>query len=141
MHVSLKTLWPVILGVVLLIPFGILFTIATGGQVLNILGLENNWDQDMGNLIANHIQLATFMMFVAPAIAVALGIIAIVYFARMQQMREHTIEIVGSAGVIIIGLGILVLLFGHDVIPCFLHGIVRQDFQNFKSLIEICRNA
>ncbi len=141
MNISIKNLWPVILGMILLIPFGALFAIGLGGQILNIIGVQNSWNQNIGNLIGNHVRFANIVILIPVIAAVAIGVIFFIYIVSTQRKEERIIPFIGSIVITIVGLGMLILLFGHDSVPCFVKGIAHQGFHNLKPLIDICRNA
>jgi hypothetical protein len=131
-----------IIGLVMLIPFGFFVALAIMG---NLFHLTTN--EIIGQNIAQNLILAKFLLIALPAAAFFMNLVPLASNTFEQKSMSHVLtptfvrtnipSLVVAAG----GIGALVLLFGHDTVPCIVHGLMNQHFQNIIPLINVCKNA
>lgn len=132
-----------ILGLILLIPFSLLFLVGMAWQFLNALGYAGS--PDLGAFIPNR-DLGYALIFIFPALAFLINFIMLIVGAirvgpssalSIQFARTHLFTLV----IVVLSAGATIFLFGHDAIPCFAHGVLREGLNNIWPLIKTCGNA
>jgi hypothetical protein len=132
-----------VLGLILMIPFALVFAIAMTWQILNWIGVAGSPDPTA--LIPN-VQLDYLLAFLAPALAVALNAGALTYGAlRVGPRAALTVQFAKSNAmtlvVVILGAAISIFMFGHDAIPCFLKGLLNGGWGEIGPLFQLCMKA
>lgn len=132
-----------ILGLVLLLPFSLLFTVGLSWQILHTLGFASS--PNVGSLVPSR-NLGIGIALVLPALALLLNIGAIVIGAiRTRSSLILSMQFVKTnfamLAIVVLSAGAIIFMVGHDSIPCFVHGIMANGFSNTQSLISVCRNA
>lgn len=132
-----------ILGLTLLIPFSLLFLVGTVWQLLNALGYAGS--PDLGVFIPNR-DVGYALIFIFPAVAFVINLVTLVILAirvgpgsalSIQFARSHLFTL----GIVALSAGAILFIFGHDAIPCFGHGLLREGLNNIWPLIKTCSNA
>lgn len=132
-----------ILGLILLIPFSLLFLVGMAWQFLNTLGYASS--PNLGAFIPNP-DLGYALIFIFPALAFLINFITLIVGAirvgpgsalSTQFAKTHLFTLV----IIVLSAGATLFIFGHDVIPCFVHGVLREGLNNIWPLIKTCGNA
>lgn len=132
-----------VLGLILMVPFALVFSIAMIWQVVNWIGLASS--PDPVALIPN-VQLAYWLVFLAPALALILNAGALTFGAvRVGPRAALTAQFAKAnaltLGVVVLGAGVTVFIFGHDAIPCFLKGLLNGGWGNIGPLFQLCMKA
>lgn len=132
-----------LLGLVLMLPFALVFGVALIWQVLNWIGAAST--PDPVALFPN-MQLAYWLIFLAPALALALNAGALTLGAlRAGPRAALTLHFARSnaltLAVVVLGAGATVFIFGHDAIPCFLKGLLNGGWGNIGPLFQLCMKA
>jgi hypothetical protein len=133
-----------VLGLILMIPFASVFGVAMIWQLLNWIGVAGS--PDPVALIPN-VQLAFWLVFLAPALAGLLNAGALTYGAvRVGPRAAMTAQFAKSNAltlvVVVLGAGVTVFIFGHDAIPCFLKGLLNGGgWGNIGPLFQLCMKA
>jgi hypothetical protein len=132
-----------ILGLILLIPFSLLFLAGMAWQLLNALGYAGS--PDLGAFIPNR-DAGYALIFIFPLIAFLINFITLIVGAiragpsaalSIQFAKTHLFTLV----IVVLSAGATLFIFGHDVIPCFVHGVLREGPNNIWPLIKTCGNA
>jgi hypothetical protein len=133
----------VILGLILLIPFSALFVVGMVWQFLNTVGYASS--PNLGAFIPNP-DLGFVLVFIFPALAFVINFITLIVGAikvgpssalSIQFAKTHRFTLV----MVVLSAGATIFIFGHDVIPCFVHGVSREGLNNIWPLIKTCGNA
>ncbi len=132
-----------VLGLILMVPFALVFGVAIIWQVLNWIGAAGT--PDPVALFPN-MQLANWLIFLAPALALALNAGALTLGAlRAGPRAALTLQFAKSKAltlaVVVLGAGVTVFIFGHDAIPCFFKGLLNSGWKNIGTLIQLCMKA
>jgi len=119
---------------ILIIPLFLLF-------VFGILGHT----QGIGNFIGRNIYLSMALFIYLPIIAILLnaaGLIQQAYSKNGQILNTRFVKENLPSLILIIGAaGAVVLLAGHDAVPCMLKSLTYNGWQGFKFLYNACKNA
>ncbi len=140
LSITMKNKPLAILGLIMLIPFGLVFVVGLTWQLLHVLGYANI--PDMGALVPNQ-AIAFALVFILPGVASAVNGIALVVSAvRDGPKGVLTLQFVKSnlvSGVVVaLSAGAVVFAFGHDTLPCLAFGILRQGLGNLLPLLQTC---
>jgi len=140
---SLKQNSLAILGFLLLVPFGAVVALGMVWQFLHTLGYATL--PDIGVLVPNR-ELGFALVFTFPAIAFLLNFGTLVIgAARVGLRRALSMQFVrvylAPLTIVVLSMGATLFAFGHDTIPCFIHGVLQQGVGNIWPLIQLCANA
>ncbi len=138
-----------IIGGILLLPFLILFGIDLLGRIVQ--GDLTHYNRDFYSVLSQTILYSTYngqaqllwtILVFFPLLAVILNLIPLVLSLK-QSKNKLTIGSLLSANplaLLIIGTGFLFVLiaFGHDIIPCTVHGIFQYGIFQLFPLIDYC---
>ena len=131
------------LGLILIIPFCLLFGIGMIWQFLHTIGYAGI--PNITSIVPNR-ALGFAIVFTLPVLAFLANFIALIVGAveagpgsvlRIQFARVNAAPL----AIMLLSAGAMVFAFGHDSIPCFVHGILTEGLRNFWPLIQTCRGA
>ena len=133
----------VILSLVFLIPFSIIFALGMAWQFLYNLGYASL--PDIGTVIPNR-DLGFAIIFIFPVLAFFINFVTLIVGAvKVGPGSVLSIQFAkanfATLAITFLSAGAMIFAFGHDSIPCFVHGVLRQGLGNIWPLINICRNA
>lgn len=140
-----------VIGTILLLPFLVLLGIDFLGRLIQ--GDFMHYNRAFYNVVSHTILYGSYngqvpflwtILILFPILAVVFNLIPFVI--SLKQSKKSTFETLFFANplaVIIIGIGFfsLVVVFGHDVIPCFVYGILSHGLGNIGRIISFCKNA
>ena len=140
---TMKTTPIATIGLVLLIPFSIIFGVGMVWQFLHNIGYASL--PDVGILVPNK-TIGFAIVFTLPIIAFLINAITLILGAvtvgsgsilSMQFVKANFF----SLTIVVSSAGATLFAFGHDSIPCFVHGVIREGVGNIWQLIQTCSNA
>lgn len=129
-----------ILGLILLIPFSVLFVVGMVWHFLNALGYASS--PNLGAFIPNP-DLGYALIFIFPALAFLINFITLMVGVirvgpssalSIQFAKTHLFTLV----IVVLSAGATLFIFGHDVVPCFVHEVLREGLNNIWPLIKTC---
>jgi len=132
-----------ILGLILIVPFSLLFGVGMVWQFLHNIGYAGI--PDLTSIVPNR-DLGFAIVFTLPVLAFLANFTALIVGAvkagpgsvlRIQFAKAN----VAPLAIMLLSAGAMIFAFGHDSIPCFVHGILREGLRNIWPLIRTCRGA
>ena len=84
------------------------------------------------------------ILIFAPFLAVILNIIPIINsLQRTKKLTLKTFFFANPLAFLILALGLfcLLIVYGHDFVPCMVHGIINGGLFHFSQMFSFCRNA
>ena len=141
-----------IAGVILLLPFIILFGIDFLGRLVQ--GDFTHYNKAFYNVVSHTILYNNYngqapllwtILVYSPILAAVLNLIP--FIASLKQNKKKitasALFFISPLALIIMSIGLfcLLIVFGHDVIPCFVHGIISHGLGNIMPTIEVCKKA
>lgn len=78
-----------------------------------------------------------------PILAILTNIVPLLFTLQKKGTKKRTISIITSntPAFLVLGIGLfcLFMIYGHDIIPCTIHGILRKGFTDFFNILNYCR--
>ncbi|HEV2339354.1 MAG TPA: hypothetical protein VGT05_01145 [Patescibacteria group bacterium] len=141
-----------IMGAVFLLPFLMLFCIDFFSRLIQ--GDFTHYNRVTYNYISHtmlyntyngHAPLLWTVLILAPCLAVVINCVP-VFASVIQRKIKSTIKTLFLANplafvIIAIGAFCLLVVYGHDSIPCVMNRIYNHGFGNVGHMVSFCRNA
>lgn len=136
-----------VIGGIFLLPFMILLSLNVLGRILqgDLVHYNRAWYAAITHSILYKEPFIIKTIFIyAPVIAIIINVIP--FLRSLQTINKPTIYKLLFANLfsfIILGMGLffLVIIYGHDVVPCMAHGLQIKGITNIQTIISVCRNA
>lgn len=136
-----------IAGGILLLPFGILFTLDFLGRLVqgDFTRYNRAWYAAITQsvLYREPIVIRALLIY-APLAAVIINITPLlqaVFSTNRITVRKLLFTSPFAILIIVLGLGFLGIVYGHDVIPCTIHGILSHGLLQLPKILTVCKNA
>lgn len=136
-----------VIGAVLLIPFLTLLGLDLLGRVVqgDLTHYNRAWYQAITHSVLYREPILIQVIFIfAPLLAVALNVVSLLSSLRTtKKPMIPALILTNPLSVIVTALGLfcLMVVYGHDVFPCMVHGIFSHGFGSFFKLVAVCGNA
>jgi len=136
-----------IIGGIFLLPFMTLLFLDVMGRILqgDLVHYNRAWYAAITHSVLYKEPFIIKTIFIyAPVIAIIINVIP--FLRSLQTINKPTIYKLLFANLfsfIILGMGLffLVIIYGHDVVPCMAHGLQIKGITNIQTIISVCRNA
>ncbi len=137
-----------IIGAVLLLPFGLLLAIDFIGRVVqgDLIRYDRAFSATVSStFLYRHPLLLWSVMVLAPILAVAINLVPFMRAIAKNRGKLTPNKVLSAnpaaALIIMLGFFALLIIYGHDAIPCFIHGVFLGKLGDFGNLVSTCRRA
>jgi hypothetical protein len=140
-----------IVGGTLLLPFALIFMYGMIGRIVqgDLIHYNRSFEGALSHsfIYANYfgkpwVSIAIAIVF--PAVAVLINLISLfTSIKKAKKLSPKRLFLTNPIAVLItlIGLSFLVIIVGHDVVPCMWYGITHFGFGQLGHIVSVCRNA
>lgn len=136
-----------ILGFIFLIPFFSLFLIDLIGRLVQ--GDLFHYNRTFYKVVSqtplySSTQALFFWLILLPFLAVSLNLIPLLFWVFQKNeltLKKLLLRNAFSWIVILSGLFFLLVVFGHDFLPCFVNSILFHSGAGIGTVISVCKNA
>jgi hypothetical protein len=140
-----------ILSGIFLLPFALIFTYGMIGRIFQ--GDLNRYNRTFEGVLSHSFIYANYfgkpliliaIAVVLPAVAVLINLISLLTsIVKTKKLSPKRIFMTNPLAVImtLVGLFFLLLIFGHDFVPCMFYGLTNLGVKQFGHIVSVCRNA
>jgi len=140
-----------IIGFILLLPFLALFGIDFLGRLAQ--GDFTHYNRVWYSVVSHMLLYNTYsgqapllftILILAPFLAVLINLIPVISFIKRRKkitLKAVLLAYPLAAILICFGLFSLLIVWGHDFVPCVVNGLLKTGFSQLFQILSVCRNA
>lgn len=146
-HINNYNIW----GGILLLPFALLFIYGIIGRIVQ--GDLNHYNRSFQGVLSHSFIYANYfgkplillaIAIIFPTLAVVINLIPLLT-AFVKAKKRSPIKLFQNNPIAVlltlVGLFFLLIIFGHDVIPCIFYGLAHFGFGQLGHILAVCKNA